>query len=163
MLCFRFLSMVCVFKHLYCSAQLSMSNMEKRYRNKIIIKLNSKGTEVLNWLKETWRQTVDGDLKNKRTDPRGSLPPQQLTEPESGPLLLLCMPNSTESCVNEQERSNSHTSQAPPSSECTTTDQLMDTKDLTCLDRLKIQTLYTVATLRDYTPLKQHSCIVILW
>ena len=29
--------MVCVFKHLYCSAQLSMSNMEKRYRNKIII------------------------------------------------------------------------------------------------------------------------------
>ena len=37
MLCFRFLSMVCVFKHLYCSAQLSMSNMEKRYRNKIII------------------------------------------------------------------------------------------------------------------------------
>ena len=35
--CFRFLSMVCVFKHLYCSAQLSMSNMEKRYRNKIII------------------------------------------------------------------------------------------------------------------------------
>ena len=27
--------MVCVFKHLYCSAQLSMSNMEKRYRNKI--------------------------------------------------------------------------------------------------------------------------------
>ena len=37
MLCFRFLIMVCVFKHLYCSAQLSMSNMEKRYRNKIII------------------------------------------------------------------------------------------------------------------------------
>ena len=37
MLCFRFLSMVCVFKHLFCSAQLSMSNMEKRYRNKIII------------------------------------------------------------------------------------------------------------------------------
>ena len=37
MLCFRFLSMVCLFKHLYCSAQLSMSNMEKRYRNKIII------------------------------------------------------------------------------------------------------------------------------
>ena len=32
--------MVCVFKHLYCSAQLSMSNMEKRYRNKIIIKGN---------------------------------------------------------------------------------------------------------------------------
>ena len=31
------LIMVCVFKHLYCSAQLSMSNMEKRYRNKIII------------------------------------------------------------------------------------------------------------------------------
>ena len=29
--------MVCVFKHLYCSAQLSMSNTEKRYRNKIII------------------------------------------------------------------------------------------------------------------------------
>ena len=29
--------MVCVFKHLYCSAQLSMSNMEKRYRNEIII------------------------------------------------------------------------------------------------------------------------------
>ena len=29
--------MVCVFKHLYCSAQLSMSNMEKRYRNKIIV------------------------------------------------------------------------------------------------------------------------------
>ena len=29
--------MVCVFKHVYCSAQLSMSNMEKRYRNKIII------------------------------------------------------------------------------------------------------------------------------
>ena len=29
--------MVCVFKHLYCSAQLSMSSMEKRYRNKIII------------------------------------------------------------------------------------------------------------------------------
>ena len=29
--------MVCVFKHLYCSAQLSMSNLEKRYRNKIII------------------------------------------------------------------------------------------------------------------------------
>ena len=29
--------MVCVFKHLYCSAQLSMSNMEKSYRNKIII------------------------------------------------------------------------------------------------------------------------------
>ena len=29
--------MVCVFKHLYCSAQLSMSNMEKRFRNKIII------------------------------------------------------------------------------------------------------------------------------
>ena len=29
--------MVCVFKHLYCSTQLSMSNMEKRYRNKIII------------------------------------------------------------------------------------------------------------------------------
>ena len=29
--------MVCVFKHLYCSAQLSMSKMEKRYRNKIII------------------------------------------------------------------------------------------------------------------------------
>ena len=28
--------MVCVFKHLYCSAQLSMSNMEKRYRKKII-------------------------------------------------------------------------------------------------------------------------------
>ena len=28
---------VCVFKHLYCSAQLSMSSMEKRYRNKIII------------------------------------------------------------------------------------------------------------------------------
>ena len=29
--------MVCVFKHLYCSAQLSMSSMEKCYRNKIII------------------------------------------------------------------------------------------------------------------------------
>ena len=29
--------MVCVFKHLYCSPQLSMSNMEKRNRNKIII------------------------------------------------------------------------------------------------------------------------------
>ena len=29
--------MVCVFKHLYCSAQLSISSMEKRYRNKIII------------------------------------------------------------------------------------------------------------------------------
>ena len=29
--------MVCVLKHLYCSEQLSMSNMEKRYRNKIII------------------------------------------------------------------------------------------------------------------------------
>ena len=29
--------MVCVFKNLYCSAQLSMSNMEKRYRNKIIM------------------------------------------------------------------------------------------------------------------------------
>ena len=29
--------MVCVFKHLYCSAQLSMSSMEKHYRNKIII------------------------------------------------------------------------------------------------------------------------------
>ena len=29
--------MVCVFQHLYCSAQLSMSSMEKRYRNKIII------------------------------------------------------------------------------------------------------------------------------
>ena len=29
--------MVCVFKHLYCSAQLSMSKMEKHYRNKIII------------------------------------------------------------------------------------------------------------------------------
>ena len=29
--------MVCVFKHLNCSAQLSMSSMEKRYRNKIII------------------------------------------------------------------------------------------------------------------------------
>ena len=29
--------MVCVFKHLYCPAQLSMSDMEKRYRNKIII------------------------------------------------------------------------------------------------------------------------------
>ena len=28
--------MVCVFKHLYCSTQLSMSSMEKRYRNKII-------------------------------------------------------------------------------------------------------------------------------
>ena len=28
---------VCVFKHLYCSAQLSISNMEKHYRNKIII------------------------------------------------------------------------------------------------------------------------------
>ena len=26
-----------VFKHLYCSAQLSMSSMEKHYRNKIII------------------------------------------------------------------------------------------------------------------------------
>ena len=33
--------MVCVFKHLYCSAQLSMSNMEKRYRNKIIITIIS--------------------------------------------------------------------------------------------------------------------------
>ena len=29
--------MVCVFKQLYCSAQLSMSNTEKRYRNKIIM------------------------------------------------------------------------------------------------------------------------------
>ena len=29
--------MVCVCKHLHCSAQLSMFNMEKRYRNKIII------------------------------------------------------------------------------------------------------------------------------
>ena len=29
--------MVCVFKQLYCSAKLSMSKMEKRYRNKIII------------------------------------------------------------------------------------------------------------------------------
>ena len=29
--------MVCVFKHLYCSAQLNVSNMEKCYRNKIII------------------------------------------------------------------------------------------------------------------------------
>ena len=28
---------VCMYKHLYCSAHLSMSNMEKRYRNKIII------------------------------------------------------------------------------------------------------------------------------
>ena len=28
---------MCVFKHLYCSAQLSMSSMEKRYRNEIII------------------------------------------------------------------------------------------------------------------------------
>ena len=31
--------MVCVFKYLYCSAQLSMSNMEMRYRNKIINEL----------------------------------------------------------------------------------------------------------------------------
>ena len=37
MLCFRVLSMMCVFKHLYCSAKLSVSNMEKRYRSIIII------------------------------------------------------------------------------------------------------------------------------
>ena len=40
MLCFRILNMVCVFKHLHCSVQLSMSNMEKRYRNKTIIIIN---------------------------------------------------------------------------------------------------------------------------
>ena len=31
--------MVCVFKHLSCSAQLSMSSMEKRYRNKSLLLL----------------------------------------------------------------------------------------------------------------------------
>ena len=41
--------MVCVFKHLYCSAQLSMSNMEKRYRNKIIIIIIYVGNDVSIW------------------------------------------------------------------------------------------------------------------
>ena len=41
--------MVCVFKHLYCSAQLSMSNMEKRYRNKIIIVIIYVGNDVSIW------------------------------------------------------------------------------------------------------------------
>ena len=34
--------MVCVFKHLYCSVQLSMSNMEKRYRKRIIIMIKER-------------------------------------------------------------------------------------------------------------------------
>ena len=38
--------MVCVFKHLYCSAQLSMSNMERRYRNKIIIIIMSRLNQI---------------------------------------------------------------------------------------------------------------------
>ena len=41
--------MVCVFKHLYCSAQLSMSSMEKRYRNKIIIIIIIKPTQPVVW------------------------------------------------------------------------------------------------------------------
>ena len=45
--------MVCVYKHLYCSAQLSMSNMEKRYRNRtiiVIIIIIISGTDLLRYV-----------------------------------------------------------------------------------------------------------------
>ena len=45
--------MVCVFKHLHCSAQLSMSSMEKRYRNKIIIIIIIPYQVFVHCLKET--------------------------------------------------------------------------------------------------------------
>ena len=55
--------MVCLFKHLYCSAQLSMSNMEKRYRNKIIIIIinsnnNNNNKEKKERKKKTCVQTI---------------------------------------------------------------------------------------------------------
>ena len=52
--------MVCVFKHLYCSAQLSMSNMEKRYRNKIIIISGTSATGKAGI--EPWSAALEADV-----------------------------------------------------------------------------------------------------
>ena len=50
--------MVCVYKHLYCSTQLSMSNTDKRYRNKIIIIIKDDDDDCDHFMKKEMLMTI---------------------------------------------------------------------------------------------------------
>ena len=50
---------VCVV-HWHCTAQLSMFNMEKRFRNKIIIIINQPTTLAASTFNSRWRKGVSG-------------------------------------------------------------------------------------------------------